>query len=92
QANPRLVSPAFALAARQAGAQVFERHRVDEVAHDGMLFRLRATHAEGTLEVRSPVLLNCAGAWSGPIATHFGEAVPLQSGHPAMAVTEPLPF
>jgi sarcosine oxidase subunit beta len=89
QANPRLVSPAFALAAQRAGAQIFERHQVDEVAHDGTKFMLRSGNA---LEVHAPALLNCAGAWAGPIATEFGEAVPLQSGHPAMAVTEPLPF
>jgi len=89
QANPRLVSPAFALAARRAGAQVFERCKVDEVAHDGTRFMLRSGNA---LEVHAPALLNCAGAWAGSIATAFGEAVPLHSGHPAMAVTEPLPF
>jgi sarcosine oxidase subunit beta len=89
QANPRLVSPAFALAAQRAGAQVFERHKVDEVAHDGQAFMLRSGNA---LEVHAPALLNCAGAWAGSIATEFGEEVPLQSGHPAMAVTEPLPF
>lgn len=89
QANPRLVSPAFALAAQRAGAQIFERHKVDEVAHDGAQFILRSGNA---LEVHAPALLNCAGAWAGPVAAYFGEAVPLQSGHPAMAVTEPLPF
>jgi len=88
QANPRLVSPAFALAAQRAGAQIFERHKVDEVAHDGKGFLLRSGNA---LEVRAPALLNCAGAWSGPIAEYFGEAVPLRSSHPVMAVTEPVP-
>lgn len=88
QANPRLVSPAFALAAQRAGAQVFERHKVDEVAHDGALFMVRSGNA---LEVLAPVLLNCAGAWAGAIAEQFGEALPLRSGHPVMAVTEPVP-
>ncbi|WP_431125675.1 NAD(P)/FAD-dependent oxidoreductase [Variovorax paradoxus] len=88
QANPRLVSPAFALAAQRAGAQVFERHAVDEVAHDGAMFMLRSGNA---LEVHAPVLLNCAGAWSGPIAARFDEAVPLRSGNPVMVVTEPMP-
>ncbi|MES2611993.1 MAG: FAD-binding oxidoreductase [Pseudomonadota bacterium] len=89
QANPRLVSPAFALAARRAGAHILERTPLTEVEHDGRQFTLRS----GTgLTVRAPLLINCAGAWSGPLATQFGEAVPLQSGHPAMAVTEPLPF
>ena len=89
QANPRLVSPAFARAAERAGAQVFERTPLDEAEHDGQRFVLRSTAA--ALEVRAPVLLNCAGAWAGPLAAQFGDAVPLRSGHPAMAVTEPLP-
>ncbi|QNK70661.1 NAD(P)/FAD-dependent oxidoreductase [Variovorax sp. PAMC26660] len=88
QANPRLVSPAFALAAQRAGAQVFERHKVDEVAHDGAMFMVRSGNA---LEVHAPVLLNCAGAWAGAIAEQFGETLPLRSGHPVMAVTEPVP-
>lgn len=89
QANPRLVSPAFARAAQRAGAQVFERTPLTSVEHDGRQFVL---HSGSALTVHAPVLVNCAGAWSGPLAAQFGEAVPLHSGHPAMAVTEPLPF
>jgi sarcosine oxidase subunit beta len=89
QANPRLVSPAFAMAARRAGAQIFERSPVDEVNHDGQRFILRSGN---TLQVQAPVLLNCAGAWAGALAAQFGEPVPMLSSHPAMAVTEPLPF
>ncbi|MGH6638152.1 MAG: NAD(P)/FAD-dependent oxidoreductase, partial [Polaromonas sp.] len=59
QANPRLVSPAFALAARRLGADVREQTRIDEAAHDGSVFVLRSGDA---LEVRSTHLLNCAGA------------------------------
>jgi sarcosine oxidase subunit beta len=88
QANPRLVSPAFALAARRLGADIREHTPVDEVAHDGHAFVVRSGNA---LEVKSAHLLNCAGAWAGPLAAQFGDAVPLTSGHPEMAVTEPLP-
>lgn len=88
QANPRLVSPAFARAAKRAGAEIFERTPVDEVSHDGSIFTVRSGNA---LEVRAPALLNCAGAWAGALAAKFGEPVPMQSGHPAMAVTEPVP-
>jgi sarcosine oxidase, subunit beta len=88
-ANPRLVSPAFALAARRAGADVREGTRIDEAAHDGSMFVLRSGNA---LEVRAHYLLNCAGAWAGAIAAHFGEVVPMVSAHPEMAVTEPLPL
>lgn len=89
QANPRLVSPAFARAAAAAGAQVLEGTPLDEAEHDGQRFVL-LSHAAG-LQVRAEVLLNCAGAWAGPLAARFGDAVPLASGHPAMAVTDPLP-
>jgi sarcosine oxidase, subunit beta len=58
-ANPRLVSPAFALAARRAGALVREQSPVDSAAHDGERFVLRVGD---TLEVRARLLLNCAGA------------------------------
>ena len=88
QANPRLVSPAFALAAQRAGALVFERHKVDEVAHDGATFMVRSGNA---LEVQAPLLLNCAGAWAGAIAAQFGEKPPMFSRSPMMAVTEPVP-
>lgn len=88
QANPRLVSPAFALAARRLGADVREQTGVDEAVHDGSVFVLRSGQA---LEVRARYLLNCAGAWAGSIAAQFGDAVPMESGHPEMAVTEPLP-
>jgi sarcosine oxidase, subunit beta len=88
QANPRLVSPAFALAARRLGADVREQTRIDEAAFDGKGFVLRSGNE---LEVRSNYLLNCAGAWAGTIAAQFGDQVPMESGHPEMAVTEPLP-
>ena len=88
QANPRLVSPAFAIAARRLGADVRERTCIDTLAHDGKSFVLRSGHA---LQVRSSYLLNCAGAWAGRLAAQFGDIVPMESGHPEMAVTEPLP-
>jgi len=89
QANPRLVSPAFGRAARDAGAHIFENTPVDEVSFDGIRFCLRSADR---LEVFAPHLLNCAGAWAGTLAAQFGEPVPLRSGHPAMAVTAPMPF
>lgn len=89
QANPRLVSPAFALAARRLGADIREHTRVDEAAHDGKTFVVRSGNE---VEVKSSQLLNCAGAWAGPLAASFGDVVPMTSGHPEMAVTEPLPL
>ncbi|CAN7505680.1 FAD-binding oxidoreductase [Acidovorax sp. LjRoot129] len=90
QANPRLVSPAFAIAAQRAGAQIFERSPLTHIEHNGQ--QLFTLHSGSALEVQAPVVLNCAGAWAGAMAEQFGEPVPLRSGHPAMMVTEPLPY
>ncbi|WP_459616188.1 NAD(P)/FAD-dependent oxidoreductase [Bordetella sp. 2513F-2] len=87
-ANPRLVSPAFAAAARRLGADVREQCPVHGAYHDGERFVL---HAAGGLEVRARYLLNCAGAWAGRFAAAFGEPVPESAIHPLMLVTEPLP-
>jgi sarcosine oxidase subunit beta len=88
QANPRLVSPAFARAARKRGAIVLEQTSADEIVHDGAQFMVRAKRG---VEVRAPVLVNCAGAWARAIAARFGEDVPMTPANPAMVVTEPMP-
>lgn len=88
-ANPRVVSPAFARAAQAMGAQIHEHARVSGATHDGQRFTV--TTAQG-LTIRSPYLLNCAGAWAGAFASSFGEPVPEVSTHPLMMVTEPLPL
>ncbi|MDI3272148.1 FAD-dependent oxidoreductase [Pseudomonas sp. AL03] len=88
-ANPRLVSPAFARAARRHGAQVHEQCPVAAVEHDDQRFRVST---QTGLELHAPWLLNCAGAWAGSLAAQFGEPVPMHAGHPAMLVTEPLPL
>ncbi|HSW09267.1 NAD(P)/FAD-dependent oxidoreductase [Aquabacterium sp.] len=87
-ANPRLVSPAFARAARAAGARVLEQCNITEVAHTGSGFVL----GDGrSVEVSSRWLLNCAGAWSLDIARRFGDSAPLTTINPGMAVTEAVP-
>jgi sarcosine oxidase subunit beta len=89
QANPRLLSPALARAARKAGADIRENAKVIEIARDGERFVART--ADGT-EVRARVLVNTAGAWGGEISKRFGEPVPMDVVAPNMAVTEPLPY
>lgn len=88
QANPRLLSPAFATAAARAGAQVFEHTPVLEVAHNGQRFVVRTPE----MEIRANVVVNAAGAWAGQFAEQCGEPVPMRIRPPAMGVTEPLPF
>ncbi|MGP3711109.1 NAD(P)/FAD-dependent oxidoreductase [Brucella sp. RRSP16] len=93
-ANPRLVAPAFARAALAAGATVLENTPVIEARETGDGFAILAGDgsASDTIEIRSRLLFNCAGAWSDRFAASFGEPVPLQRIYPSMVVTEPMPF
>lgn len=84
-ANPRLLAPALARAAREAGATLLEHHEVTAIEAG---FRIEA--AGQVFE--APVLLNCAGFWGGKVAEKFGEPVPVYPLNPNMLVTEPLPF
>ncbi|MFK0376523.1 NAD(P)/FAD-dependent oxidoreductase [Pandoraea sp. NPDC090278] len=91
-ANPRLVSPAFARAARALGADVRERTPITSVTHDGVRFQLTAKPEVGDeLHVSCDWLLNTSGAWANHIAGTFGERVPMHAIYPNMWVTEPLP-
>src|SRR3954453_731374 len=87
-ANPRLLAPALAQAARHAGATILERHAVGVMAHDGTRFRIEANDSVFT----APVLLNCAGFWGAAVAERFGKNAPVAALHQNMLVTEPLPF
>lgn len=86
-ANPRLVSLAFADAARRLGARIVEEVEVGEIARTGAGFAV--TTSKGV--VAADCLLNTAGAWGGRVAARFGEPVPLTPRGPQMGVTEPLP-
>jgi sarcosine oxidase subunit beta len=86
-ANPRLLSPALARTAREAGAELLEHHAVSDLHHDGATFVVVANGTTFT----APILLNCAGFWGGEVAKRFGEPVPVEAIHPNMLVTEPLP-
>ncbi|MBV9115546.1 MAG: FAD-binding oxidoreductase [Hyphomicrobiales bacterium] len=88
-ANPRLVTPAVARAARRLGAEILSGTRVSAFAKDGERFRL-ATDRD--LEIESDALVNTAGAWGPQIATVFGESAPVFAAGPPQFVTEPLPY
>lgn len=88
-ANPRLVAPAFARAARAAGADIREHTPVTTIERDSTRFRLRAA---GGIEVSAATLVNVAGAWGHEIAARFGESVPEDVVAPNMCVTEPVPY
>ena len=88
-ANSRQVAPAFARAARLAGARVEEFCEVTDVVHDGDHFVVSTKRG---LEVRSDTLVNCAGAWGAWIAERFGERAPVSPEAPQLGVTEPMPY
>jgi len=87
-ANPRLVSPGFAHAARHAGADVREQTELHDIAFDGRRFQMRA----GAERISADWLINSAGAWANNIAARFGESAPMVPIYPNMWVTEPLPL
>jgi sarcosine oxidase subunit beta len=88
-ANPRLTTPAVGRAAKRAGADVREESEVTAVAKVGDDFVVEVA-SQG--ELRAPVLLVTAGAWSGKLSAMFGEPIPLGVYGPQMTVTEPVPY
>ncbi len=89
QANPRLVAPYFARAARAAGARIHEHEAVVGATPSGAGFRLET---ERGTSVQSAMLLNVAGAWADRVAEWFGESAPLDAQSPNIQVSEPLPY
>src|SRR5437016_7033269 len=87
-ANPRLVTPAFARAARRHGAVVHEFTRVRAAQWTGSSFEIAAD----PLTVRSRYLVNCTGAWAEEVCGWFGERVPVILRAPNLMVTEPIPL
>lgn len=88
-ANPRLVAPAFARAAKRNGAEVIENCEILQVEKAGEDFLVSAADAR---RFHAPILLVTAGAWGNRFSTQFGEPVPLVSHGPTMCVTEPVPY
>jgi sarcosine oxidase subunit beta len=88
-ANPRLVTPAVARAAKALGVTVLENSRVTEIAASRGGFTL--TSGTG-LEISCGQVVNSAGAWALDIAERFGETAPLFPAGPPQFVTEPVPY
>lgn len=88
-ANPRLVTPAIARAAKAAGTTIIENCCVSAVNFSQGVFTV-ATQAHGTFECGHVV--NAAGAWAVELAEMFGETAPLFAAGPPQFVTEPIPY
>lgn len=85
-ANPRLVTPVFAGAARRLGVAIREQEAVTSIGHYNGRFEIET--GTGAV-IRSPILVNAAGAWGARIASQFGEKYPLDVMAPQMVVSEP---
>lgn len=87
-ANPRLVTPAYARAARRHGADIRENTAVERVQWTGQYFDIEAPN----LRVKAQFLVNAAGAWAGKFLSLFGESAPLTLRTPNLFVTEPVSY
>jgi sarcosine oxidase subunit beta len=88
-ANPRQVGPAFALAARAAGAKLEENAEIVFVEPGADGFRVETKDGR---QARAPILVNAAGAWAGRLAAMLGEPVEVRPMIPQVLVTEPAPY
>lgn len=89
QANPRLVSPAFARAADRGGAMIREQSDVTAIHFDSAEF---TAECSGGATFKGRKLLVAAGAWGHRLSRQAGEPVSLASYGPTLSVTEPLPL
>ena len=88
-ANPRLVCPYLALAARRLGADIRENTAVAEIRHDGQRWRALAGTGE---EFVARVVVNAAGAWAGKLAASVGDEAPWTTIAPQLVASEPIPY
>jgi sarcosine oxidase subunit beta len=88
-ANPRLVTPAVARAARAHGADIREGVRVTGAARTSGGFRIE-TEDGGIIEADQ--LVNVAGAWAAEVAEWFGESAPVVPAGPPQFVTDAVPY
>jgi sarcosine oxidase subunit beta len=88
-ANPRLVTPAVARAARALGAEIREGTRVTGTAFAGGRFRIETAAGDS---IEADQLVNVAGAWAPEVAGWFGEGAPVVAAGPPQFVTDAVPY
>lgn len=87
QANPRLAGPAFARAARAAGAEIRDNTKVLAIEPGAQGFTV--VTADGQ-RIMAPQVILSAGAWARDLAATLGDVAPGRAIYPNMVVTEPL--
>ena len=86
KANPLLVTPALAEAARRAGAVLQTHTRVTGITPEGSGFRLETTRGP----LRAGRIVNAAGAAAGRIGAMVGTALDIKGFPLQVTVTEPV--
>lgn len=84
-ADPYSTAVAFASRARELGAEVHQETAVTGI-EDGSGIRTVVT-SRGT--IRTPLVVNCAGAWAASIARTVGVELPVQPGLLQMTAFDP---
>jgi glycine/D-amino acid oxidase-like deaminating enzyme len=88
-ANPRLVAPALARAASQAGARLCVGVVFRGARRVAGAWEIDAAGADDRpVEIRARCLVVAAGAWSGPVLASLGAHLPLRPIPLTMSVTE----
>jgi 4-methylaminobutanoate oxidase (formaldehyde-forming) len=87
KANPADITQALATGARAAGARIFEKVEVKNIAvADGRVTGVET--AEGT--IATEIAVNCAGIWARELGRRSGVTVPLHACEHMYMVTEPI--
>ncbi len=85
-ADPYSTAVAFARKARELGAQVLTGTTVTGIELDGTAVRAVVTDKGA---IRTPVVVNCAGAWADRIARMVGVEIPVRPGLLQMVAFNP---
>ena len=86
--DPSALVRAYARAAKQRGAKIFEHTRATAIhRQDGRVVGVSTTAGD----IATSAVVNCAGAWSRKVASLAGVACPLLAYKHAYVVTEPIP-
>ncbi|HEA65954.1 MAG TPA: FAD-binding oxidoreductase [Desulfobacterales bacterium] len=85
-AEPYLTTLAFKGKAESLGVHIYENSPVTAIERIQGFWRVRT----GLRSFKAPVLVNCAGAWGGRIASWIGDCAPLTPTPLTMMVTAPV--
>ena len=85
--NPIDTTQALARGAKNRGAKIFEKTRVDEIiVESGRAVGVRTSQGE----LRADIVINCAGMWAQELGARAGTTVPLHAAEHFYIVTEPM--